>query len=166
MTDSSPTTPADHVSTLMTEAQMENSVASRILSEVQTGFSYSSPNEDTGAFYLSRAQDDMDRLTGDPAKAGILQVMAAKIESHDPTLAPVQAKIERNEKGEITGFTFADERLESSYNDKLNADMQQGNTLTQAQGFETDKLSASQLQFKQGVMHMDATDVPPPIPQR
>jgi hypothetical protein len=140
-------------------------VALKILNEVYSGMT--NPNADMGTWDMQGAHDDIYNLNGDPAKPGVLQAMATRIDSHDPSLGALQATVDRDpHSGEITGFTFGNLQQESAYNKTLNAEMMQGQTLQQVQGAETHAIAIGAIseaggEYDQGVMHLDARSPQP-----
>jgi hypothetical protein len=104
MSEAQLTAPAEKVTPAQTNASYNNDMASRILVESVLGI-YG--QDDTyGGSALAAAQRDMSSLNGYSEKPQVLQDLANKIEHPDPAFAGLNASIDRDKDGNITGFTF------------------------------------------------------------
>jgi hypothetical protein len=130
MSESQLTNPVEKTAPL-TDAQVGNAVANKFLNEVHTALT-SSTADLTAMSAEDDAFRDIGNLQGDPQRQAVLNAVADKIDNHDPSLGILQASVERDKNGEITGFSFANPQQESAYEAKLDAYMQQGHTRAEA----------------------------------
>ena len=132
---------------LMSDSQMATAVSNKFFQEVQNALQ----NPKDGGMWTggeNTADNDLAALKDDPQRDVVLNTIADRIQNHDPVLGTIVGAVERDEKGEITGFTFSDPAIVATYDQSLNTAMATGKTLQEAKAsLETpaDFFSSTQL---------------------